>query len=114
MKARQVAGTLAGADDFEATGTGPVDVLTDEGGLIAPGKAVDHPGLGRTPGKKRSRQSVGLHIHHHYMTPGLERGQGVSDAGSRGAGRLDENVEIRGLDQSLGIVGQPGATSAKS
>ena len=58
MKAWQVSRSFAGADDLEAVGPRPVDLLTNDRGLIAVGEAIDQA---RGPGPVR-QQRAGHHV----------------------------------------------------
>ena len=103
-----IAGALAGADDLEATGSGPIHVFRDQGRLIAPGQAVDHAGLFRSPRQQRSGDRVRLYIHHDHMLAVIDGGQAVANADARFAGGIDQHVQ-RGMgDQGHGVIADMG------
>ena len=102
---RLVARALAGADHFEAGGARPVDMLADQGRLVAPGQRIDDArrlGLARQQG---AGDGIGFHIDHDDVLAVLDGGERVMNTGAGHAGRLDNDLDTRIGDHRLGIGG---------
>ena len=107
---RLVARALAGGDHGEAAGAGPVDMLANERGLIAPCQAVDHArGLGLAR-EQRPRERVRLDVDHDDVLAVVDRSESMADAGGRNAGRFDDHLDRGECHHGLRIGRHMGAS----
>ena len=108
---RLVARALAGADHFEAGGARPVDMLADQGRLVAPGQRIDDArrlGLARQQG---AGDGIGFHIDHDDVLAVLDGGERVMNASAGHAGRFDNDLNARIGDHRVGIGGDEGGAA---
>ncbi len=108
---RLVARAFACGDHGEAAGARPIDMLTNERGLIAPRQAVDHTGGLRLAREQRTGDRIRLHVDHHDVLAMGDCAQGVVDAGRWDAGRLDDDLDLGESDQRVGICSHMRATT---
>ena len=101
---RLIPGSLAGADDFETDRLGPVELLHDEGRLIAVGHGVDDTVLLSFLGENRAEQTIGLNVDHDHMFARLDGGDRMGGSRFRITGNLQDHLAF-GLDQGAGVVG---------
>jgi hypothetical protein len=96
----EILGTLASAHDLEARRSCPVHHLAYDGGLVAVGQRVNHPGFLGAPCEEGSHQGVGLDVDHDHVATVAERQQRVADTRRWRTGGLHRHVNI--LHQGLG------------
>src|SRR5918993_1825787 len=111
MKAGMVAGALAGADNREPACPGPIDLLANNGRLVAVSQAVDETGLAGFVGQERTGDHIGFDIDHDYVPSGFDGREAMLDSSFGASGRFDQDVETIRLDQMLvgiGYEGRPG------
>jgi hypothetical protein len=101
---RLVARALAGGDHVEAAGARPVDVLANERGLVAPGEAIDHARGLRLARKQGTGERIRLNVDHHDVLAVPDGAQGVTYAGGRDAGRLDDHFDLGASDQRFRVL----------
>ena len=77
----QVLGPLAGANNLETGGAGPVNHLSDERRLVTVSHGVDNASLLGTAGQQRASQYVGLHVDHDNVLLVLAAQQSVANTG---------------------------------
>ena len=98
---RQILGSLAGGDDLETTGAGPINQLASQRRLVAVGQGIDDAPRPRLLGEQWSGQHIGFDIDHDDVLAGRDRRARMGNARRRTAGRLDNDLNpgIRaGLD----------------
>ena len=109
----QVAGTLARGCDLEAAAPGPVDVFADQGRLVAPGEAVDHPCSCSFLSQQRPDQRIGLDVDHDDMMACSDGSPAMCDTGPGYAGGFDDDVQWLRPGQGIGVRSQPGAATGE-
>ena len=105
---RQIFCALAGGDDAETGGAGPVDHFGGQRRLIAVSERIDHARLPRLLGEQRPGQHVGLDIDHHDMLAGRYRRAGVADADRGIAGRLHHHIDRAARNRPQAVIGEGG------
>src|SRR5262249_8065525 len=103
-----VARALAGRHDIEAAGSRPVDVLTDQRRLIAPGQTVDDTGGLRFGSEERTDQRVGLDADHDDVLAVRDRRERMTDARRRHAGCLADHLDLGEGDERFHVGGDMG------
>ena len=101
---RLVAGALARRNHLETAGARPIDVLADQRRLVAPGEAVNDARCLRLAGEQRTRQRIGLDVHHDDVLAVLDRFQRVHDPGLGNTGRLDDHLDAGMRDHRLAFA----------
>ncbi len=105
MIGRQVAGALASRDHVETAGARPVDLLANQRRLVAPGERIDDAFFGRLAREQWTGQRIRLDVDHDDVLARFDRSEAEADAGCGIAGRLDDDVDLRGCEDRAGIVG---------
>jgi hypothetical protein len=85
---------LAGTDNVEAAGAGPVDEFHDEGRLVAVSHRVDHAGGFRTLGQGGPCQGVGLDGDHDDVLLRFNGAQCVLHTDDGVARRFNDDVDV--------------------
>ncbi len=104
----QIFRALAGGDDAEAGGAGPVDHLGGQRRLVAIGERIDHACFSRFLGEQRARKHVGFDIHHHDMPARGDRGARMLDPDGGIAGRLHHHVHRASGNGARAVIGEDG------
>lgn len=87
----------SGQNEFEATGTNPVDQFADLHGLVAVVKRIRYTPFTRPFRECRSAQHVRLYIDHHQLLCAIDGLYRMSDARDRIAGCLDDALDANVL-----------------
>ena len=109
---RHVFRTLAGGDDLEAARPSPIDLLADQGRLVAVGHAVDGArGFGFAC-QQRAGQHVGFDVDHDDVFSFRDRLAGVRYAGGGVARGLHDDLHVMGFHHLHRVVGKAGGGDA--
>jgi hypothetical protein len=101
----QVLGALARGDDLEAGGAAPVDHFADERRLVAISERVDDIALRARRASSGPARASASTLTITNMLAARERGERMADARGGIAGRVDDDVDLRRIDQRRRVVG---------
>jgi hypothetical protein len=113
MIAWQVFCAFAGADDLKPRRARSVDHLGNERWLVAIGHGIENVCLGGTARQHRSRQHIGLDVHHHDVALMPEACERMLNSGGRIAGGLDDHVDAIPSNESVGVLGEERAAATQ-